>query len=729
MRANVSESLRRSQELSDLRIVVEATLTILVTWLALGWTLDHPITQADGSWLVAPYTDSLLHAGGDWTKHLYRFGVLGGSDMHAFGGTLPLVQGAAWLGLSTTTTLNLVTMFIQLVFAVFGIRLAEALATTWRGEPRVLTGGQRVLAVWLIGFAPLLGNRLAIGHENLLLGLLPLCVVLSLLWQVRAGRTTAVAYLLGAFAIANGVSGLGAQSLVFSAVFGMPLLVVSLWRWPVRRLAILEIAVVALAGLAVVLPRLVPMVAHALGPDATRGLGATVSTPYGASPVSDWLTSIPWTIGAQLPGNVHEHNYPLGPLVLVLALAWPRGASRALLWTVAATFVAAALYASTDVSLPVLTAFRCPSRAAMIPVLLVAPLAVACALARLPAVERQARNATSAVIALGLLAIAFTRAALPWPREVLAWLVAGGACYLLVRERFLFASAALATVAVLGVLAFDERIPRYVPVEPIERTPAQLRTAVAPELRSALDRVVLPDAPPPYDMSTAFAARVPSVDGIWYPPRRFLDLLSAYDGKPLPITTAVFRLSRNRAFPLIATLYNVRLAVRGLGSAEPKLEVLPAPAGPAWFPERVVTIDRADEMMAMLRTPGTSPAKTAWVLRSERPSAMPETCSGAELDSVATDNLGQTATIAISASQPCVLIVSTNYTSTLRAGPLPVFPIDIALTGIVVPAGTSTIVLAPQVEPAGWALVIAGLAALALAIATVRAVVRHRRGA
>jgi hypothetical protein len=229
MRSGFTERLQGS--LRDLRIIVEAAATIFVTWLLLGWVFDRPITQADGSWLVVPFTDSALDARGDWTQHLYRFGVLGGSEMHAFGGTLPLVELCAKLGLSTTATVNLVTCFIGLALGFFGIRLAEGLATHLGKAPVRTTSAQRVIAIWLVSFAPLVGNRLAVGHENLLLGFLPLVAVSSLVWQARSGSASSISLLFAAFTISNGVSGLGAQSLYYGVVFGLPMIVASVWGW------------------------------------------------------------------------------------------------------------------------------------------------------------------------------------------------------------------------------------------------------------------------------------------------------------------------------------------------------------------------------------------------------------------------------------------------------------------------------------------------------------------
>lgn len=729
MRFALPERLRMSESLRDLRILVEATLTVVVTWLLLGWLFDRPITQADGSWLVVPYTDSALDAGGDWTRHLYRFGVLGGSEMHAFGGMLPLVQLAAWLGLSTTATVNVITCFIGVAYGFFGVRLAEGLASSWRHERARMSSPERIAAVWLTAFTPLVGTRLAVGHENLVLGFIPLVAVLSLVWQARGGRASRLALAFGAFAIANGVSGLGAQCLVYSATFGLPLLLASLWGWrDVRRGA--EIAVVAAAGVALVLPRLVPMIAHAVGPDATRSLAATVQTSYGAAPASDWLSSLTWSIGSRAPGTVHEHDYPLGPLVLLVVGLWPRGQSRRLQWTLAVTLAIAMLYAS-DVppasllnALPGFGAFRGPSRAAMTILLVVPALASACAWTSVDDRPVGVR-AWFGILLAGALLLAL-RGVAPWGREALAWLFAAALVVLArvpaVRTRATrhAAPVALALLAALGVLAFDERFPRGLPANTVEEQPRAIRAAVTPELTSALDRVVLPDAPAPFDMSTAFASRVSSIDGVWYPPPRMLALLSALEGKPLPPTTSVFWLSRDRVFPVLQALYNVRFALRGVGGPQAALQELPAPPGPAWFPTEISVIDSASDMARALagKPLAQTLAHTAWVLRSELPPDAPTRCRDARVDRVTTDVVGQRATLAVTAPRPCILVVATTYTTTLVAhagdASLTVFPIDVALTGIVVPAGSSSVVLGPRMHESGLATFTAWLALVTL---------------
>jgi hypothetical protein len=93
-------------------------------------------------------------------------------------------------------------------------------------------------------------------------------------------------------------------------------------------------------------------------------------------------------------------------------------------------------------------------------------------------------------------------------------------------------------------------------------------------------------------------------------------------------------------------------------------------------------------------------------------------CAGAAVRSVAVDADGQVATIAVDSPADCVLVVSTNYASTLRATAdghdAAVFPIDIALTAIAVPRGATTVVLGPTVVIPWWTYAGAALGALLL---------------
>lgn len=704
----------------DARVLAEITVVVITTWLLLAWFFDRAIEQADASVLNVPYMASALRAGASWTDHLYRFGLVGGSAMQPIGGASPVVQLCALLGVSATPTSNIVTCVLQIFVAFFGIKTAEALASTWSGEPRTLTLVERVLAVWLCGFAPAIGWRIAVGDDHLILGLLPFLAVTTLAWSARAHTLSITSVLVAAAGVAHGVSGIGAQSVVYGAAFGAPIVIAACARRWTRGEWVVLAAV--LGGVLVVLPRLLSLAAYSVGSDAARAVGDSVAYSYGASSWADWLGSIPWTraLAHGAATTINEQNIPLGPLVVVIAAY--RG-SRRLGAVVLACAVVAILFA-TNIwpfralsALPLLGAFRVPARAVLPAVVLIAPLALAAFLASREAVIGWRRDAIVLVVA-ALVIVA--GAAIPGTvREVIAWLACAGVV-VAVRRQPRAALPALALAAALGVVAFDERFLRDVPHERIEHL-SELHDALIaqePALRSQLVRVELITPPLPYEMSTAFAADLSSLDGVWYPPRRFLTLLGALKGRELPVTTCVFQMGRDPTFPVLQQLYNVQLAAAFTPSGL-ELQHLPPTNGPAWFPTRVVSGGPAAFAAAMHASTDLRAdlAATAW---RDGPASQ---CTGATVHDVKAT--GQHATLTVTTEQPCTLVVATNFVSMLAATDaagheLPTFPIDVALTGIAVPAHATTIELAPRSPKTWWSSLAAVLGLVLIGFAAWR---------
>jgi hypothetical protein len=711
----------------DLRALGEIALTVVATWLLLGWLFDRAIEQADASVLVVPYVASALRAGVDWTHHLYRFGVIGGSEMQPVGGAVPFVQLCAALGVSATTTVNALTCVLQLLVAFLGTKTAEALATTWRGESRTLTAAERVVATWLCAFAPMIGWRVALGDDHVVLGLLPFVAATTLAWCARAGTMTVTTVVVAAVAVAHGVSGIGAQSVVYGATLGAPIVIAAFAR---RWTAAEWVAVGAVVGGALVMvPRLIGMVAYAGGIDAARSISESVTFSYGTSTWSDWAGSLAWT-RALAPGDVatlQERNIPIGPLVIVIAAT--REARRlgavVLACAVVAVLLANDVWPASELSrLPLVGAFRAPARAILTALVLVAPLAVAAfAVRRTPERTRAAIRLDALAIAVAALVILGGSVVPGVAREVVAW----GACVGLVvalRRRPRFAFGALAVVAALGVVAFDERFPRDAPHQRIEDL-AELRDALvaqAPELASQLTRVEVVDPPRPYEMSTGFAAGLSTLDGVWYPPRRFLALLAAIKGREVPVTTCVFGFARDSAFAVLQQLYDVEVAV-AIRPNGVELERLPATNGGAWFPTRI-DVAGDDAIGAALRASTDLRADLAATAWRDDDGAAPSSCAGARVTGVTTDAEGQRASIAVATAVPCTLVIATNYVSSLVATDdagheLPTFPIDIALTGVMVPANAASVELAPRAYLSWWSYVLAllGIALIALAAA------------
>lgn len=747
----------RTHELRDLRYLFEIVIAVVGTWIVLGWSFDRPITQVDGSMLVVPYVQSALHAGADWSDHLYRFGLIGGSKMHEFGGTMPIVQASSMIGLSTTTTVNVITIFVQVCFGFLGLKTVQSLVLTWSNHVRALSFPERLTVTWGAGFAPLIGWRLAVGHENLLIGLLPVVSAVALLCAARARSLTITSMLFAMFAVFNGLTGLGAQTVLYSVVFTSPFVLALVLdvsrasRW--SRGHWIALSTLA-AGVMVALPRLSVMIAHAFGNDASRALAEPVTYSFGEARWIDWLTSIPWTtyFARDWGGtaSIHEHNFPVGPWIVLLLVLWPRSAPRTPLLALAAGCVLAIAFANNlwpissglATIVPPLEAFRVPARA-VLPLLVFLPVLATAAIWAPPTGANEGGRARWLGVVLGVCVIVLGRYIPPLVCETVAWL---GAIGLAVTGRMAPSRSTRWTLPVLaafGVVAFASRFPRDLPVDPVEQGPQKLHDAVqkhAPLLRTALDRIEIAQPSPPYQMSMAWAANLPTLDGVWYPPRRFLELLGALDGRPLPPTTCVFTLTQSPSFPIFQQLYNVKYIVafqRGRAGLSP----LPATPGGAWFPTRVEVIadpsEMADQLHANAAAVPDLVRSTAWLLRRDRPALeIAEACVRARVSSVETDERGQSATFEVESPANCPLIVATNYISNFHATAIvdgasritEVFPIDVALTAIMVPPGSSRVVLEPRADPPWWsrlASMIGILLVLGAAVMTTRSA---RRG-
>jgi hypothetical protein len=725
---------RGAKSLRDLRLLVEIGALVVATWLLLGWYFTYPISQADGTVFLAPYTRSQLAAGLDWTTHLYRIGVMGGSPMHEYAGTLPLVQLCHLVGMSTTATLNVHTIFLQVCFGFFGVKAMLALAHTWHGAPIRLHASERLVNTWLCSFAPLLGWRLGLGHENLVEGLLPFLVACALLWCARSDELSATALVVGWFAVWNGVSGFGAQLPIYSLIFGAPIAVVTLLDRRAWNRALGVACATLASALLVAVPRVAGMLAYASSGDAGRSLGDAVAYTFGAARWADWLGSLPWTANAATGPLRHDVNYPIGPLLCFAVLLWPRGRARHLAWAMTGGALLAVLFAcdvppvSTTLFalVPPLESFRIPARA-ILPILIWLPSVAMAACWVVRERVRAARPDEPSTLLWPWLGVAVacaliaTKDVLPaLVREPTAWVLALSLALLLrVRPVWLQRRALtslVAPLAALGVLAFAERIPSGLPQDPIEEGPRALRGAVlaeAPELAMPLNRIIVVDAPAPYRMALAYAAGLSSIDGDFNPPRRFIELIGALQGRRLPSSTMVFELARSPAFPILQQLYNIRHALV-FSAAGTSFVPAPSPPGSAWLPRELHVAATTQDIGRELRAHATALREHAWVLATD---LVPPTYCDGRVIAVTTDSLGQTAQVEVDTTTACTLVVAMNYVGSLRATSgertLRTFPIDIALTGVSVPPGRATISIGPVSRSPRWT---AGAFALGIAL-------------
>lgn len=733
-----------AREVDDAKTLGAAALLVPLVWLALGWRWPLTVSGHDGIANVLVVLRELALAGGDWSRLLYRPELLGGMKLRDAVGPLPMAALFARLGFSPSAILNLTTFFVQVLIAFLGVRAATDLATTWRAAPVHLGWMLRVAGVTACAFAPVLGWRLGYGHLTLVTGTLPYLAGLALIAAAGAGTMGLVLIGAAALAVINGVLFTGHQMVLYGAVFGGPILL-GLWASPGRRTRSLALPGAIFAGaLLIALPEFWGVLRHALGSDSLRTLrGMDITYAFLTAEPRDWLGTLVWTREAVAPGRAaalhHEVNSPAGPLLVLAATLVPWRKARPLLLGVLASVLLALVFSMnvrpfSDVLLlfPPLGSFRVPTRA-MMPALHVLPvLALAGVLARDERPGRMAAWALAAGVGLALLP--------SLAREVAAWIAVIALVLATLSARVATAAAAFILLAIGGVGAFGERLLPFVEGDALLARAERIGEAARrhePALASPLNRVRPEFEWPEFLANTALAAGLSSLDGYYFPQRRFVVLVNTLRYQPYLPNSLLLRFPETHTSSLLLfQLYNVGWTVAEDGTAA----VRGPTAGPAWFSAGIARTWRYQDLREELRRPvdglHAEAHRRLWLMaddlevwRAHLPEALDPRCAEAAVLGVEARRGENGARAKVNTSADCPLTFAMNYAETLRATadtphgtvPATVFPAYGALAGVWVPQGAREVrVEAIPLRPplaALWRL--AGCVLLALSAATV----------
>lgn len=600
-------------------------------------------------------------------------------------------------------------------------------------------------------FAPYLGWRIAYGHPTIAAGLLPFAAGFALLAAAGAGRVGAVLLVLATAATVNGLLFIGQQVVFYGAVFGAPVLA-GIWLMAPRRRRALAVAAAATAGaFLVALPWFWAMLAHALSSDALRPLGGMVVTyTYLTAEARDWLTSLPWTVrslpAAREVALHHEINHPFGSIVLLLALLPRRG--RPLAVGIGASVLVTVLF-SMDVrplstaliaALPPLGAFRVPTRA-VLPVLSVLPAVALGALAARGAGEREGdrRAWWAAVVLIPALVVMLPSVA----RELALW-AAVSALLLLRPWPPAAAAAVMAALAAGSVAGFRDRVPELPDARALlaeARAVGDAARAQQPELARPLVRALVVPEAADFSANTALAAGLASLDGYYFPTRRFVALVCALRDLPYRPSAILLRFPEHEhAGRALFQLYNQAFRVES-GPEGVVTSPLIATSGPAWFASETARVANVDALARALKAPGDAlhevARRTVFLLEDDPavaaaglPSGPRPQCASARV--VRLDAAPGAVRVRVDVDSPadCPLVLALNYVETWQAAAFgrdgrrraaTVFPANGAMTGVWTPAGTTSVELSAVVRrpplPAAWVLAGSGLVLLAFLLA------------
>lgn len=749
MTAPVLES-RATGEAEDLFALAASGLLVPAVWLLLGWRPDRLVSGYDAVHALFPMVQALVDARGDASALAYRLDLLGGTAVRDTLGPQPLVVLLAAAGLTATSVLNLTTFAVQALLGFFGQRAMRDLTVVFGGSPWTVRL-RLPLAVVFVGFAPYVGWRVGYGHLSLLVGLLPFVAGFALLLASSNRTAGATLTLTSLLTIAASLPFVGQQLVLYGMVFGLPLAAGAWWATGGRPSDLKLPLLVLSSSLMLAAPGFAPMVDHAFGDDALRQVGRTAVTySYLTARPMDWLSSLPWG-RFMAPGRPeiqdHESNLPIGPLLLLLALVATRG--RPVLKGFLASVALAVAFASnvrpfSDVllaALPPLRSFRAPTRALM-PALAVLP---AIAMAALAAVRPLRSRVRVGEMLAGLAGAVASFLAPPVVREVFAW---GAAVALVQPTSWRWATPpTLALLLALGggsLGAFRERL---LPFPDAERLLAETRAWGAaareeePTLATPLTRVLAETDRAPFGANRTFAAGLSGLDGYGFPQRRFVALVRALRGEPYAPNALLLRF--HEPFPasrVLFQLYNVAWTIEDQArGGSPRVHDHGGTAGPAWFPASIVKHAGWPELARALLDWGESTHERARaelrVLAEDAPAAgvalpLPRDCSTAEARSLRAE--GAALRLVVRTRAACPLVLAMNYGELLEAWGngrtrLATFPAYGALLGVMVPAGTTDVLISPRPWPPRWTLLVAGAGAV-LAAGALRSGSRLRTG-
>jgi hypothetical protein len=735
-----------------LALAVALAVVPLTWWLLLGWSWPLGLFGYDDLTLpgLLAVREMVAQREG-WSALVYRAELMGGVKGANVNGRFPLYDLGGLLGLDPVLVSVVSAFIVQGLLAYLGGRAATDLAGAWTGGARRPRVPERIALVWLCAFMPALGWRFGVGHPALVIGLLPFAAALALVTAAAARTVTAVLVAAAAASVVLGLLHVGQQLIVYAALFGTPVLL-GVWLTlgaPKRRLVVPGLVLAGATLMA--LPGLWGLLVQASSTDSPRLLGgAAVTYSLLTATARDWLTSLPWMRLPPVPGfrSVFEHevNYPVGPMLLLLALVpWRRaralgaGLGVALLGILVFSMDAAPLSRALLGAVPVLGVFRVPARAALIWLWLLPIVASAAVLYR----DGAAEGSTSTRRGVLAAAVAACGAVLVLPPALRELVALALVVAVVLRAPGLPAALVLLLLGLASVAAFRERLPALPTPRAVFEAADQLGTAVrraAPRLDSALARVRLDVELPGLHANTAFAAGLSSLDGYAVPTRRFSALVYALRGEPYNPTGNIVQLPANDpAFRLLAQLYNVGDHIRSTPGGGRALTVTPLgpTAGAAWFSAGVVRLGGLPELVRELRAAGdelhTHVREVLWLdasdpLAARATTATPDArCREALVREVTAPRRGPAIVARVTTPADCPLTFAANFTEDLRARAsladghevtLAVYPAYHALAGVVVPRGATSIRLhaEPVRLPGGAAWVVLGVALCVTAV-------------
>ena len=743
----LSEKVRR--ELEDLILFLMMPLLCSLCWfLFLGWQWDSVLPSHDAMFQSLPWIHDLIeHQRVDWGALLYRSRILGGVPLFSSYGSLPLIRLLTRLPLAEGSIINLHYLLLQSLFGFWTMRSCIDIKQLSIAHTPP-TGDKRypfypcVLFFGIIGaFAPVVWWRVVYGHSSILAALLVIPATLGIGLGTLRGRLSLVSMLIGVFCSSQASQGHGYQILLYSAIFGGPLILVALWsltprgseRFILMQKTAVVLTVVIGSGLLLSSPMIYVMLQSAMEGDTVRGPHSDLPIIYSyiVSTVGDWLSSLTWSHLSFLSEREdfywHETNYPIGPLI-VFFLPWLRSK---IFFAVNSVVILLLLVFSCKIEpfasimlqvVPPLTWFRVPARAALPIVIFIGMMACG----RLFSMVDQSPHRDVSpryvpwVILIALCLVLWTTE--PLTREMILWGAALGVSIIRPPQRWTIAAAALLAFGCLMVN--KERVLPYWSANQLISLNHKLGKEIiakAPELSSPLHRAMIssddliiggPHGP--------YLAGISTLDGYMVPTSRFGQLLEALNGRPIPSGIEIFHVaSRSPEVEILMRLYNVCTNV-SLKNNELQIQKEHFCAGPAWLSQRLELMPNMAAIGSHLMAGGAEQERlrSLAVALSEDEQvtealfASPaQACHGGTLGFMQSDSQKHVISLWEPTKGTCYFTLAVNFSDILKGRVMntagvwakaETFPIYGSLLGLELPPDTAMIIIEAKADSTPW---------------------------
>lgn len=287
--------------------------------------------------------------------------IFDGQNLSAIYGQLPFWRIFRWLKTDVITFLNLThSIFCSVLFAHFLIILKGL-----KGKLHYID----IFSLFIFSvFSPVIINRAMAGHLNLLYGVLPFFVMVSLVFSKSIWTIV-----LGIFSIWFALSTQSYQILAYH-IFYIPILFYIFSKYEHNKAKYLAWALgIISAAFLINLPQFLEMYHHATDSNNLRSIGVnnvysyTISHPFDL--VHFFITGINDFVGFRSIGLYHEINYGIGTFLILFYIS---SVDKRLKWITSVTAIFLFLFCmnfpifNLISKLPVIQAFRVPQRSFMI---------------------------------------------------------------------------------------------------------------------------------------------------------------------------------------------------------------------------------------------------------------------------------------------------------------------------------------------------------------------------